>query len=125
MLMPFYEPSFEPLAPFDHAAPFEARLAKLRRNPRRVLTARTTPFELVVGGLPQALDATDMGQGLHDLHPLDYSAWWFNLRANVRERLQAYAIRQPSFRRSLPKTRIRSTPRTSGLSRTIPQTLTE
>ena len=91
--MPFYEPSFEPLAPFDHAAPFEARLAKLRRNPRRVLTARTTPFELVVGGLPQALDATDMGQGLHDLHPLDYSAWWFNLRANVRERLQAYAIR--------------------------------
>ena len=86
---PIYEPPFEPKRVFEHASPFASRLRRLRPV-RRPLTALTTDREVVVGGLPPKLARSDLGQGAGDLHPLDYTLWWFNLRANAAQRLAGY-----------------------------------
>lgn len=89
-LVPIYEPPYHPDTVFDYTAPFPARLAKLRRHPARKLTATTTDYEVVVGGLPQKLADADLGQGQHDLHVLDYTCFWYNIRENVAQRLASY-----------------------------------
>ena len=89
---PVYEPGYVPLAVYDGS--FRSRLLRIRKSTRRALTATTTPFEVVVGGLSPAVAAMDLGLGVGDLHPLDYSCFFFNLKENVADRLAAF-LRRP------------------------------
>jgi hypothetical protein len=45
---------------------------------------------VVVGGLSPKLAELDMGQGPGDLHVLDYTLFFYNVRANVAERVNAF-----------------------------------
>lgn len=91
--LPTYEPGFAPSAVFEGS--FSSKLTGIKRA-RRALTAEPTAREVVVGGaLSPKLAASDLGQGVGDLHTLDLSLFFFNLRRNVEARVRAFAEARP------------------------------
>ena len=90
MAVPVFKPAFAPDEIFDVDKPFSSKLVRIIKHPRRVLTATTTSTQTLVSGLDPKLSSVDMGFGVGDLHALDWSLFYFNLRENASERLRAY-----------------------------------
>jgi len=85
--LPVYEPGFTPLAIFDGS--FRSSLQRIMRSKRK-LSATATAYQVVVGGLGDKVAQYDLGQGVGDLHPLDFSCFYYNLQRDVARRLAAY-----------------------------------
>ena len=88
--LPVYEPGFLPMQLFAGDGILESKLQRIVCKKRITLTATTTPHEVVVGGLSPKLAELDMGQGPGDLHVLDYTLFFYNVRKNVAERVAAF-----------------------------------
>ena len=91
--VPVYEPGFLPMQLFSGDGILESKLQRIVCKKRITLTATTTPHEVVVGGLSPKLAELDMGQGPGDLHVLDYTLFFYNVRKNVAERVAAFVGR--------------------------------
>ena len=91
--MPVYEPGFLPMQLFAGDGILESKLQRIVCKKRITLTATTTPHEVVVGGLSPKLAELDMGQGPGDLHVLDYTLFFYNVRKNIAERVDAFVGR--------------------------------
>ena len=91
--VPVYEPGFLPMQLFSGDGILESKLQRIVCKKRITLTATTTPHEVVVGGLSPKLAEMDMGQGPGDLHVLDYTLFFYNVRKNVAERVAAFVGR--------------------------------
>ena len=63
---------------------------KRARRARLPYTATLTDHEVVVGNLAPSLAGADLGQGVGDLHVMDYGLFYFNLQANVELRVNAF-----------------------------------
>ena len=66
---------------------FRSKLVGIKRT-SKPLTADPTQYEVVVGGTKLA--QMDLGQGVGDLHNLDYTCFFYNMRENVQCRLRAF-----------------------------------
>jgi len=80
-----------------HAKRFDAGVGrataakpKRARRARLPYTATLTDHEVVVGNLPPSLAGIDLGQGVGDLHAMDYGLFYLNLQANVELRVDAF-----------------------------------
>ena len=96
--MPVYEPGFTPLAIFDGS--FRSSLQRIMRSKRK-LSATATAYQVVVGGVSDKVAQFDLGQGVGDLHPLDFSCFYFNLQRDVSRRLAAFVCRRDGPRAAL------------------------
>lgn len=96
--LPVYEPGFTPLAIFDGS--FRSSLQRVMRS-RRKLSATATAYQVVVAGVSEKVANCDLGQGVGDLHPLDFSCFYYNLQRDVSRRLAAYVRRRDGPRAAL------------------------